>query len=185
MAHRFELKKFMRQNQEEQEFLECQGDLRLGKCTKKTEEFITSLERPLPEDLKEEAMHMFFRGVPSQVFNRERLNSIVTDEHRYEATDKGDTKDFSYPAEYHLRLKPGCKVMLIWSKSDKFKNGTAGKYVGKEGDTLVVEFKDAGKVKLGKDVWEKRGRHGDCSHERLRVFSCSLFSHVLRCIKLF
>ena len=161
MPHRFELKKLMRQNQEEQEFLECQRDLRLGKCTKKTEEFITSLERPLPEDLKEEAIHIFFKRVPSQVFNRERLNSIVTDEHRYEATDKGDTKDFSCPAEYHLRLKPGCKVMLIWNKSDKLKNGTAGKYVGKEGDTLVVEFKDVGKVKLGKVVWEKRGRHGD------------------------
>lgn len=60
MSHRFELKKFMRQNQEELEFLECQGGLRLGKCTKKTEEFITSLERPLPEDLKEEAIHIFF-----------------------------------------------------------------------------------------------------------------------------
>lgn len=51
--------------------------------------------------------------------------------------------------------------MLIWNKSDKLQNGTTGKYVGREGETLVVEFKDVGTVKLGNEVWEKRGRHGD------------------------
>ena len=28
------------------------------------------------------------------------------------------------------------------------------------------------------------GSDSECSHERLRVFSCSLFFHVLRCVKL-
>ena len=77
-------------------------------------------------------MHIFFKRVPSQVFNRERLNSIVTDEHRYEATDNGDTRDFSCPAEYHLRLKPGCKVMLIWNKGDNSKMVRRGSKLGRK-----------------------------------------------------
>ena len=42
------------------------------------------------------------------------------------AEDTGDTSGIQCPAQKILRLKSGCKVMLLWNKSDRLRNGSPG-----------------------------------------------------------
>ena len=168
ISHRFELTQSMRQDETEKQFIACQDELRAGTCSKDSEILIQGLERDLPEELKEEATLIFFRKIPTRLFNLTKLSQLSTEEDRFEAVDTGQTDNIGCAAEEILVLKPGCKIMLIWNKSDELRNGSPGIYVGKDGGHIVVEFTKVGKVKLKKETWEKRGKHGEVVGTRTR-----------------
>ena len=51
----------------------------------------------------------------------------------------------------------GCRVMLVWNKSEKLKNGTAGVFVEMEDKKMVVDLEVDVEVEIVKI--EKYGRH--------------------------
>ena len=159
--HRFKLTQSMRQDESEKEFLACLDELRAGTCSTESDIFIQGLKRELSEELEEEATHIFFRKVPTRVFNFTKLSQLATEENRFAAVDSGNTDNIDCAAEEILVLKPGCKVMLIWNKSDELRNGSPGIYVAKNGSFIEVEFAMVGMVKLKRETWENRGKHGE------------------------
>ena len=60
IPHRFKLTQSMRQDESEKEFLACLDELRAGTCSTESEILIQELKRELPEELEEEATHIFF-----------------------------------------------------------------------------------------------------------------------------
>ena len=58
LPQRYKLLEIMQQNLPEHEFLECLKDIRLGECTEKSRKLIESLERDLPKELDNEAVHI-------------------------------------------------------------------------------------------------------------------------------
>ena len=161
IPHRFKLTQSMRQDESEKEFLACLDELRAGTCSKESEIVIQGLKRELLDELEEQATHIFFRKVPTRLFNLTKLSQLGTEEDRFEAVDSGNTDNIDCAAEKTLVLKPGCKVMLIWNKSAELRNGSAGIYVGKNGCDIVVDFEMVGEVKLKNETWEKRSKHGE------------------------
>ena len=58
----------------------------------------------------------------------------------------------SWPGAPALQLKRGCKVMLVWNKSDDLKNGTLGIFTVAGGNDLLVNFKEVGIVEIGRET---------------------------------
>ena len=63
--------------------------------------------------------------------NREELDKLPGEVLSFEALYENDnSSSMNWPGPGVLQLKPGCKVMLIWNKSDELKNDTTGVFRG-------------------------------------------------------
>ena len=131
--------------------------------------FIESLSRDLPEELSNSTTHVFFKRLPVQMFNLEILFSLPGELHRFEAVDEGDVAGIQCPADKVLLLKPGCRVMLLWNKSDTLRNGSQGKFIGVKGDDVLVEFDGEGQVLIKLKTWTKTARNGDAVGRRSQI----------------
>ena len=172
VAHRFGLTVVMRQ--QDPAFLSAVSEIREGNCSLATEHFITSLQRELPWQLLQNATHIYFRKVPVQLENRRQLDAINEEMITFQADFENDrSRSMSWPGASILQLKRGCKVMLVWNKSDDLKNGTLGIFTGVKGNDLLVNFKEVGIVEIGRETWIKRDRNGQ------RIGSVTQFPIVL------
>ena len=143
-------------------FSQCLTDVRMGKCSEETCAFLKSLSRELAGNLKAEATNIFFRKLSAQVFNMKVLNSLPGEVVSFEATDVGDTRGIQCPAESHLLLKPGCRVMLLWNRSEHLCDGMTGTFLGQQGTNhILVDFEGVGQIPLKRELWQKRGRSGE------------------------
>ena len=162
ITHRFELTTIMRQDAESQvNFINCLKEIRIGQCSDASLAFIKALASPIqvPE---EDTTHIFFRKLPAQVFNTRKLQKIPGHEIVFRATDVGDTLNFNFQVEKVVSVKPGCKVMLLWNKNKKLRNGTTGTFVRADGDDhIIVRFENVGEVSLKREEWFKRNRYGE------------------------
>ena len=159
IAHRFGLTVVLRQ--QDPDFLSALSEIREGKCSLTSEHFITSLQRELPWQLLQSATHIYFRKVPVQLANRRQLDAIEEELLTFYADFENDrSRSMSWPGAPVLQLKRGCKVMLVWNKSDDLKNGTLGIFTGVKGSDLLVNFKEVGIVAIGRETWVKRDRNG-------------------------
>lgn len=172
VAHRFGLTVVMRQ--QDPAFLSAVSEIREGNCSLATEHFITSLQRELPWQLLQNATHIYFRKVPVQLENRRQLDAINEEMITFQADFENDrSRSMSWPGASILQLKRGCKVMLVWNKSDDLKNGTLGIFTGVKDNDLLVNFKEVGIVEIGRETWIKRDRNGQ------RIGSVTQFPIVL------
>lgn len=161
ISHRFALTKVMRQSEEDREFLKALSEIRFGQCSNETETYLCSLSRELPRPLKECATHIFFRKMPVMLMNREELDKLPGNMLTFDASyENENSSSMSWPGERVLQLKTGCKVMLVWNKSDDLKNGSTGIFKGTRGDTLLVIFEGVGVVEIKRETWVKRNRNG-------------------------
>ena len=160
LPHRYELLEIMRQNLTEHEFLACLKDIRLGECTENSLKVIESLERDLPEELDKEAVHIYFKKLPVQMHNQRYLRSMPGEVLRFEATDEGDTSGIQCPAEKTIFVKPGCKIMMLWNKSERLRNGSSGIFLACDGDCIDVQFPEVGAVRIERETWHKRALDG-------------------------
>ena len=87
----------------------------------------------------------------------------------FEAIDEGDVSGIQCPADWALLLKPGCKVMLLWNKSNSLVNGSQGTFVGVRGDDVVVDFAEEGHVVVKKETWTNTSRTGNAIGSRTQV----------------
>ena len=75
ISHRFALTKVMRQSENDKLLLNALSEIRLGQCSKDSEEYICSLKRNLPANLAQSATHIF-RKIPVALMNRKELDKI-------------------------------------------------------------------------------------------------------------
>ena len=65
---------------------------------------------------------------------------------------KGIPSEYSAQQKKTIRLKPGCKAMLLWNVSDDLRNGTSGTFLEQAGEHLMVHFPETGKVGLKRET---------------------------------
>ena len=141
----------------------------MGKCSDISHAFIKSLARPLSDEVKETATHIFVKRLPVQFFNSQVLFMLPGDLFTFEAIDEGDVSGIQCPADRVLLLKPGCKVMLLWNKSNSLVNGSQGTFVGVRVDDVVVDFAEEGHVVVKKETWTNTSRTGNAIGSRTQV----------------
>ena len=160
ICHRFALTKVMRKSKEEKQLLKVLSELPMGECGHETEQYIYSLNRDLPQHLLESVTHIFFRKIPITLRNRQELDKLPGELITLEAVYENESsKSMSWPVASVSQLIQGCKVMLVWNKSDELKNGTVGVFNGVRGDSLLVSFEGVGEEAIGKETWVKRAQN--------------------------
>ena len=112
ITHRYELTDVLRQRHEE--FLIALKDIRFGKCSEKTGEFITSLSRAL-ESVQDDLSHIYFKRLPVALHNRLALQNLPLPQFTFEAENTNLIKGMNWPGSSILHLRPGCPVMLVWN----------------------------------------------------------------------
>ena len=126
ISHCFQLIRLMRQSADEVEFTSVLQQTRLGMCSQETAKYLGNLSRELDPELDKSVMHIFFRKAPTILYNRAVVDSLPGETVRLKAEFEGDTTNMKWPGQETVTLKKGAKVMLVWNKSDKLKNGTMG-----------------------------------------------------------
>lgn len=116
-------------------------------------------ERYLPEfDLEDHYITLSPRNYKVDQINERRLNELKEQEEVFFADVKGNFDPRLYPTEQALKLKLGAQVMFIKNDPEKkFVNGTIGKVLAFENNTVKVEIKEEGKekvIEVGKLDWE-------------------------------
>lgn len=158
IPHRFSLTTILRQS--ELQFISCIQEVRFGKCSEESHTYVKGLARNLSCELQEAAVHIYFKRLPAQIYNLNILFSLVGVLHKFEASDQADTLGIHCPAERVLLMKKGCKVMLLWNKSDKLRNGSGGIFVCASREEVVVEFDGIGCVLIKRETWYKTSQNG-------------------------
>ena len=162
ITHRFELTILLRQNAADKSFVHALKDLMAGTCSQETASFMSSLSREMVADLNERASHIFFKRNSVLLFNRSSLDKLPGDIYRFDAIFEGRGREMKWPGEISLFLKSSCKVMLVWNKSDKLKNGSMGTFLKvHEGKYLQIYFNEVGTVNIERETWIQRNRRGE------------------------
>ena len=138
IPHRFELTQIMRQS--DPTFLFALSEIRLGKCSKASERFLSSLQRDLLREVKEDATHIFFRKVNAHLFNIMKISELPGEMLFDTEYENAQSQNITWPGQRHLQLKENCKIMMVWNKSSDIRNGSMGTFVGIRGDSLLVSF---------------------------------------------
>ena len=96
-----------------------------------------------------------------QLSNRRELDALPGELLTFEASfENNDSKSMCWPGAPVLQLKRGCKVMLVWNKSDDLKNGSLGVFTGVKGEVLLITFEEVGTVEIRRETWIKRNKNG-------------------------
>jgi ATP-dependent exoDNAse (exonuclease V) alpha subunit len=121
------------------------------------------------------------RNATADKINQRELTLLDTPEHEFIATVKGQFDPGLYPAEFGLRLRKGAQVMFVRNDTEErqFVNGTIGKIILLNQDTIVVEAEEQGgkkrRIEVAKSEWEiiryKGGAMGGLETEVVGSFS--------------
>ena len=161
VSHRIQLTRLMRQLPDEVEFAITLQQIRFGKCMPDTANYFASLSRELDPDLNRKATHIFFRKAPTILHNRAVVDKLPGESIRLKAEYEGETNNMKWPGEDTIILREGAKAMLVWNKTDTFKNGSMGVFVGMdETGNALVRFEKEGTVKFGKETWTNTDHRG-------------------------
>ncbi|PFX12712.1 ATP-dependent DNA helicase PIF1 [Stylophora pistillata] len=140
IVHRFELTDVLRQDPNELELLAALKNIHLGCCSDQTLEFFWALERPLPQNINDDVVDIYFRRIPSLLHNINIILRMVGEKLVFDCQGSGDTTGISCSANKRMLLKPGCKVILVWNLFDDLKTGSRGVLKREENRELVVVF---------------------------------------------
>lgn len=158
ITHRYELTEVLRQNN--LEFLSVLKDIRVGKCSENSLDYLRSLSRPL-ETPQDEISHIYFKRLPVALHNRLALQNLPLPEFTFEAEHTNQMKGMNWPGSAVLHLRPGCPVMLVWNLNGELRNGSRGVFEECIGDALKVSFPDIGPITIEKQTWFKRDKKGN------------------------
>ena len=148
ISHRYELTDALQQNNPE--FLTALKDVRVGKCSENTLEYLRSFSRPVekPED---EISYIYFKRLPVALHNRLALQNFPLPEFTFEAEHMNETRGMNWPGSSVLHLRPGCPVILVWNLNEELTNGSQG----------VFEFLGVVPTAIEKQTWFKRDKQGN------------------------
>jgi energy-coupling factor transporter ATP-binding protein EcfA2 len=100
------------------------------------------------------------RNATADRINQRELSLLNASEFEFTAEVKGQFDPNLYPTDFNLRLRKGAQVMFVRNDLEErqFVNGTIGKIVQLNADTILVETEDAGgkkrKIEVAKSEWE-------------------------------
>ncbi|CAB3986730.1 ATP-dependent DNA helicase PIF1 [Paramuricea clavata] len=156
--HRVELKRVLRQRDEEEKLKNALDNIREGLCSDEVEEYFKYLERELSSNDVVEPSHIYFKRLPVEVHNLNVLASLPGELTTFESKDTGNGRFLEKTVGQVLAFKPGCRVMLVYNINDVLKNGYRGQYVGVDPDNeerLLVNFPNVGHVAVSRRTWYK------------------------------
>lgn len=150
-----ELNKVYRQ--ENRQFLRLLEAIRLNRMDYDDLEFINT--RHNPEDADQElAITISARNATVDAINRREIEAIPMPSRVYAAKVNGNFPERLFPTEAGLDLKLNAQVMFLRNDADKrFVNGTIGKVIKLEDDTVTVMTEDDGAqqhIKVERQEWE-------------------------------
>ena len=148
--HRFELTTIIRQDDSQKALRAVLEGLRYGKCTEESELYIQSLERKI---FFEGTLHLFFKRLPVEIHNFNVLLGIPGRMFSLHAQDQGNVTTLDFTVGKTIHLKEGCSVLLLYNISEDLRNGTTGKLVKVEEDSLTVAFPKVGHKKIARKTW--------------------------------
>ncbi len=170
----YELKQIFRQKDEDFKIL--LNAIRIGKHS---ETILTKLNERFTTDVPQSGV-ITLAGHNEKVskINHLKLESINSEERKYNAIITGDLKEGSFPTEKNLRLKVGAQVMLL--KNDKEKparwvNGTLGVITKLNKDTIRVNI-DGVEHSISKEVWNSVRYYYDPEKRKLEKEVVSSFT---------
>jgi ATP-dependent DNA helicase PIF1 len=121
------------------------------------------------------------RNATADKINQRELSLLDAPEHEFIAEVKGQFDPGLYPADFGLRLRKGAQVMFVRNDIEerKFVNGTIGKVILLNKDTIVVETEASDgkkqRIEVSKIEWEiiryKGGATGGLETEVVGSFS--------------
>ena len=152
IPHRFELTQVMRQS--DQEFLSAISELRVGKCSAKTQEFFKNKRSKVMR-----RTFSFEKEMPCCSTEKELMNFLESFS-PFRRAMKMKSRSITWHGYHVLQLKRYCKVMLVWNKSDDLKNGSIGIFKDVKNDALLVSFEGVGVVEITRETWIKTNHVG-------------------------
>jgi ATP-dependent DNA helicase PIF1 len=101
------------------------------------------------------------RNATADRINQKELSLLDSPEFEFNAEVKGQFDPALYPTEFSLRLRKGAQVMFVRNDNEErqFVNGTIGKVVQVNKDTIVVETEEQAtgkkrKIEVAKSEWD-------------------------------
>ncbi len=141
----WELQKVFRQ--ENRQFLELLEDIRMNTAGAET---LAALNRRYDPDFSPGEFYVTLtaRNATANAINQKALNDLPGTARIYSARTSGNFRSSLYPTEAFLALKPGAQVMCIKNDPEgAFVNGTLGKIVRLETDSVTIEVEENGQSK--------------------------------------
>ena len=152
-----ELKKIYRQS--DAHFIEILNNIRNNKATR---DDLDELHQHYDPQFQPFAYDNFItltsHNARADAINRAELKKLLTKEHKFEGTVKGDFSEKAFPAEQTLLLKEGAQIMFI--KNDKgevrrFYNGKIGIIKKIEDEKIFVAFNgEPDELEVEQETWK-------------------------------
>lgn len=152
-----ELRKVYRQ--ESRHFLRLLEAVRLNRVDFDDLEDLNERYEP-DSQVSEHYITLSARNATADRINQNELNALKEKEFEFLAEIKGVFDPVLYPTELALRLRKGAQVMFIRNDNEErqFVNGTIGKVISLDAETIVVETEEFGgkkrKIEVPKVEWE-------------------------------
>ncbi len=171
------LNETFRQSSTESDFKEVLSRIRLGTATQ--EDFSWLNQKTMGNEIPKDAIRIFAHRKPVRDLNLSFLEQLPGEIRHFRAGVYGkyqsdqeqdlgfvelrdgiDPRSVSqpnsqYPAELHLFLKPGARVMMIKNNQPHWVNGTLGTLRAVNPDVLTVELDSGGEVSVEKASWPR------------------------------
>ncbi|KAK3100053.1 hypothetical protein FSP39_013962 [Pinctada imbricata] len=135
------------------------NELEQGTPSTETIAMMQSLARPLADEQREKAIHLFARNDDVLLYNYKKIQSEPGQLFVFKSSDDGDRHYLDkIPAPKQLGLKVNSPVMLLVNLSNQLVNGKIGHVNHIEGEDIFVTFIVSGRsitVKINKYVFTK------------------------------
>ena len=99
--------------------------------------------------------------MPAEIHNFNVLLGISGRMFSLHAQDQGNVTTLDFTVGKTIHLKEGCSLLLLYNISEDLRNGTTGKLVKVEEDSLTVAFPKVGHKKIARKTWYVHDRNGN------------------------
>ena len=99
--------------------------------------------------------------MPAEIHNFNVLLGISGRMFSLHAQDQGNVTTLDFTVGKTIHLKEGCSLLLLYNISEDLRNGTTGKLVKVEEDSLTVAFPKVGHKKIARKTSYVHDRNGN------------------------
>ena len=137
--------------QSEEKLIKSVNELEKGTHRKGTNEFLSTLDRPLEYENHADVVKLFAKNDDVDLYNYQILMSMEGELKIFESADTGDERFLrKILAPKRLGVKLNAPVMLLRNLNERHVNGLIGKVVQINDDSIYVNFEVFGKSEIVK-----------------------------------